>query len=270
MLNIVVTGAAGKMGKTNIQVVNSSAKAKLTGAVAKLVGAVEAPGVPFVGMDAGELAGIGRIGVPVVDDIRKVEAAADAVIDFSSPSSLPVTVEWALSRNAALVVGTTGLSDADKKLLKETSLKLPVIHTPNFSVGVALIAKLTRIAAGVLNEGFDAEIVEAHHRMKKDSPSGTAIKLLDVLKDVYKTGDIVYGREGMVGARREREIGVLAVRGGDVVGDHTVHFLGDGERVEITHRATSRETFARGALRAAFFIVEKGKGLYTMEDVLGF
>ena len=131
------------------------------------------------------------------------------------------------------------------------------------------MAKLTRLSAEVLNKGFDAEIIEAHHRMKKDSPSGTAIKLLEVLKEVYNTSDVVFGREGIIGERPENQIGVLAVRGGDVVGDHTVSFLGIGERLEITHKASTRETFARGALRAAKYIVKSGKGLYKMEDVLG-
>ncbi len=263
MLKITVTGAAGRMGRTIIKVVAEDKEAQI-------VGAVEKSDSPYLGNDAGELSGIGRkLNVPVQDNLEKALSPADVLIDFTSPSETGFHIKTALRKQKALVIGTTGVGEEDKKLLLEAGKKIPVIWAPNFSVGVNLIAKLTRIAAEVLGKGFDPEIVEAHHRMKKDSPSGTAIKLLNVLKDVYKTDDVVYGREGLIGERPGSQIGVFAVRGGDVAGEHTVSFFGDGERVEIVHKASSRETFARGALRAAKYIVKKGPGIYTMEDVLG-
>ncbi len=262
MILVAVTGAAGKMGKTNIKIISEDKESKLSGAA-------EAADSSFIGMDAGEIAGVGRLNVPITDNIEKIVEGCDVLMDFSSPAAVEKNINVVLKFKKAIVIGTTGLGEKETGLIKEAGSSIPVIWAPNFSVGINLMTKLTRIAAEVLNEGFDVEIVEAHHRMKKDSPSGTAIKLLNVLKEAYHTNDVVYGREGITGERPERQIGVLAVRGGDVVGDHTVSFLGIGERLEIIHKASSRETFAKGALRAAKFIVKNGKGFYTMEDVLG-
>lgn len=270
MFRIIVTGAAGKMGKTNIKVVAEDKETRLVGAVAKLVGAVEAPGSAVLGMDAGLVAGTGSLGVAVVDSLSGVSEKADAIIDFSIPAMVAPTVEYAVKNNTALVIGTTGLGENELSIVREAGKTIPVIWSPNYSLGVSLMARLTRIAAEVLGEDFDPEIVETHHRLKKDAPSGTALRLLEVLKDVYQTEDVVTGREGITGVRPKKQIGVMTLRGGDVVGDHTVHFMGLGERIELTHRATSRETFARGALRAAKVIYSKGKGFYTMEQILGF
>lgn len=262
MLNVLVTGAAGKMGRMVIKAVQEDA-------AAKLAGATEYPGNPFLGHDAGTVAGVGPLDVKIEDNIQTTVEKCDCVIDFSSPGAFAGNLKAAVDSGKAIVVGTTGLGEKEKALFADAAKKIPVIWAPNFSIGVSLISKLARIAAEVLNEGFDVEIVETHHRLKKDSPSGTAIKLLQAVQEVRKNNKVIHGREGMVGERTAEEIGVFAVRGGDVVGDHTVGFYGIGERVEITHKATSRETFARGALRAAKFIVSAGKGLYTMEDVLG-
>lgn len=262
MLNILVTGAAGKMGKMVINAVHEDGSASL-------VAATEYSGSPFIGQDAGSVAGLGPKKVPIEDNISKSVEKCDCIIDFSSLEAFAGNLEAAVSHNKAIVIGTTGIDDQKLAMVREAGRKIPVIWAPNYSVGVSLLAKLSKMAAGILNEGFDVEIVETHHRMKKDAPSGTAVKLLKAIQEVRKNTKTVSGREGMVGARTDGEIGMLAVRGGDVVGDHTVHFLGLGERVELTHRATSRETFARGALRAAKFIVAAGKGVYTMEDVLG-
>ena len=193
----------------------------------------------------------------------------DVLIDFSSPSVTAANIRTALKLGKAIVIGTTGISENDKNLLRDAGRNIPAIWAPNFSTGVNLLKYLVKISAEFLGDGFDAEIVEVHHRMKKDSPSGTALGLLNVLKEVYKTDDIIYGREGITGERPHNQIGVFALRGGDVFGDHTVSFLGDGERVELIHKASSRETFARGALRAAKYITGKGPGLYTIEEVLG-
>jgi 4-hydroxy-tetrahydrodipicolinate reductase len=260
MLNIIVTGAAGRMGRSNIKVISEDKNCKLTGAI-------EVEGSPFIGKDSGEIAGIGKNYI-IISSGESIDNC-DVIMDFTAPSTVKKHVDIALRHNIALVIGSTGVNEGDMALIKDAGKKIPVIWAPNFSVGINLIAKLTRLAAETLNEGFDAEIVEVHHRMKKDSPSGTAVKLLNVLKEVYKTGDVVYGREGLVGERPDKQIGVFAIRGGDVVGDHTVSFFGIGERVEITHKASSRETLSRGALRAAKYIVKKGAGFYTMEDVLG-
>ena len=258
-MQIIVTGAAGRMGISNIQSIHDDKDCKLAGAV-------EYPESPAIGRDAGLLSGVDEAGVKVTGDIRKCPRNADVIIDFSSPAALKNHVAFALETKTALVVGTTGIEDFS--LLEKASGEIPVIWAPNYSVGVNLLAKLVRISAEVLNEGFDVEIIEAHHRMKKDAPSGTALKLLNVVKDVYKTENVIYGREGMVGARPAREIAVHAVRGGDIVGDHTVLFAGLGERIELTHKASSRKTFSKGAIRAAKYIVKSGPGFYTMEDVL--
>ncbi len=263
MLKVTVTGAAGKMGKANIKVISSDAESIL-------VGALEEAHNNSLGRDAGEISGIGRnLSIPIISNIEKALSVSDVLIDFSSPSATRANIMASINLRKALVIGTTGISDDDKDLLKKAGMDIPVIWAPNFSVGVNLLSKLVKIAAEVLCDGFDAEIVEVHHRMKKDSPSGTALKLLNVLKDVYKTNDIIYGRSGITGERPHNQIGVFAIRGGDVVGDHIVNFFGDGERIEIAHKASSRETYARGALRAAKFITGRGPGLYSIEEVLG-
>jgi 4-hydroxy-tetrahydrodipicolinate reductase len=263
MLRVAVTGAAGKMGEANIRVISSDNNAVLTGAV-------EASGNPQIGRDAGEVSGIGRnLSVPITGDVEKALSVSDVLIDFSIPSVTAANIRAALKSGKAIVIGTTGISDDDKNLLREAGRTIPAIWAPNFSIGVNLLANLVKTAAMALGDGFDAEIVEVHHRMKKDAPSGSALKILNVLKEIYKTNDIIYGREGITGARPHNQIGVFAMRGGDVIGDHTVSFLGDGERVELVHKASSRQTFARGALRAAKYITGKGPGLYTIEEALG-
>ncbi len=262
MLNILVTGAAGKMGKAVVNAVHADARARLAAAV-------EVPSCPVLGQDAGQIAGVGPKGVSIVSSLDESVPACDCMIDFSSVEALPRHLDAAVKHRKAIVIGTTGIGEGDRQKLQEASRTVPVIWAPNFSVGVTLLGKLCAMAAGVLSDGFDIEIVETHHRMKKDAPSGTALKLLAAVRGDAEPGSVVNGRSGMVGERPRAQIGVLAVRGGDVVGDHTVHFLGTGERLEITHRATTRDTFARGALRAAHFIVKSGPGLYTMEQVLG-
>lgn len=261
MIKVLVSGAGGRMGISNIQAVKDAPDMVLSGAL-------EFPGSPAVGKDAGDISGTGHAGVTIVGDIKNLAEKADVMIDFSSPQALAAHAEYAVASRTALVVGTTGITDLS--VLEKASKSIPVIWAPNYSVGVNLLARLCTIAGAVLKQGFDAEIIEAHHRMKKDAPSGTAIKLLNVLKKVYETEDVVYGREGMPGERPAQEIGVHAVRGGDIVGDHTVLFAGIGERLELTHKASSRMTFSLGALRAARYILQHPQGLFTMEDVLGF
>ena len=213
-------------------------------------------------------------GIDVGDSLDEAIAQCDAVIDFTLPSFTDELVAAAVQHGKALVMGTTGHSDAQLEAIRKASETIPVVHAPNFSVGVNTLFWLTRQATEILGDDFDLEVVEMHHHHKKDAPSGTARRLAEILAEVsgvsYDT-DTRHGRFGDVGARTKKEIGVHALRGGDVVGDHTVIYAGDGERVELTHKASSRNTFANGAIRAAKWIAEQGKtsGLYDMEDVLG-
>lgn len=206
------------------------------------------------------------------DDLTKEIDACDVVVDFSHPTATDEICRACLGAGKPLVIGTTGHSNEKRASLEKAARSLPVVFSPNFSIGVNTLFWLTRKAAAMLGEDFDLEIVETHHRLKKDAPSGTAKKLAEILCEVRKldyTKNVVHGRKGLIGERPDSEIGVHSIRGGDVVGDHTVTFIGRGERLELTHESSSRETFAGGALRAAKWIFGRPPGLYTMEDVLG-
>jgi 4-hydroxy-tetrahydrodipicolinate reductase len=206
------------------------------------------------------------------DDLTKDAGAGDVVVDFSHPSATDLICRACLDAGKPVVIGTTGHSNEERALLEKTSKSLPVVFSPNFSIGVNTLFWLTRKAAEMLGEDFDLEIVETHHRLKKDAPSGTAKRLAEILCEVRKLDyakNVAHGRDGLIGKRSVAEIGVHSIRGGDVVGDHTVMLAGKGERLELTHKASSRETFAAGALRAAHWIVGRPPGLYGMEDVLG-
>ncbi len=258
-------GAAGRMGKTLIEAVQQSPGAGLTAAI-------DRPDSTLVGADAGELAALGRIGVPLSGDLAKVVDEFDVLIDFTHPSVTLKNLEVCRQAGKAMVIGTTGFTAGDKALLAEAAKQIPIVFAANFSVGVNLCLKLLDTAARVLGDEVDVEIIEAHHRHKVDAPSGTALRMGEVVaealgRDLSKVA--VYGREGQTGARERETIGFATVRAGDVVGDHTVLFAADGERVEITHKASSRMTFARGAVRAALWLDGQGAGLYDMQDVLG-
>ncbi len=262
MINVIINGCNGRMGISNVKVFSQDGEVKIVGGVVE-------KGNPDIGKDIGEVAGIGRLGVLISDEVESIIQGSDIVVDFSVPSATSKLVEIALEYGKKLVIGTTGLSEETIESIKKASEKIAIVLSPNYSVGVNLLMDLVKKSAEILGEDFDVEIFEIHHNKKKDSPSGTALKLLESLKEVRRDYNVVYGREGILGERPKKEIGVLALRGGDVVGDHTVMFLGYGERIEITHRATSRETFSRGALRAVKFVYNKEKGLYSMKDVLG-
>jgi 4-hydroxy-tetrahydrodipicolinate reductase len=239
---------------------------------ARLVGAIERAGGPAVGADAGELAGLGRLGVPVADDLGALGDGYDVVIEFTQPEATLEHLAHCRARGRRMVIGTTGLSEAQKASVEEASAVLPIVFAPNMSVGVNLCLRLLDAAARVLGEEYDVEILEAHHRHKVDAPSGTALRMGEVVaaalgRDLRACA--TYGREGRVGERSASTIGFATLRGGDIVGEHTVLFAGVGERVEITHRASSRMTFARGALRAAHWVAGRPPGLYDMMDVLG-
>ena len=237
-----------------------------------LAGAVESKAHSAIGHDAGEIAGCGRIGVAITDDLSALLAEGEVIIDFSTPSATLQHFRTAADLRRAMVIGTTGFSSSEYEELRTLSRRAPCVCSPNMSVGVNVIYKVLGEMARTLGEDYDIEVIEAHHRLKKDAPSGTAIKMADILasavnRDLNQVA--VYARKGLIGERSQKEIGIQTIRAGDIVGDHTVLFGTAGERIEITHRAHSRDTFASGALRAARWVVKQPPGLYDMLDVLG-
>ena len=262
-MRIAVVGVAGRMGRTLIEAIHASD--------AKLGAATERPGSSLVGADAGELAGVGKINVAIVGDLAEAIADFDVLIDFTAPEATMAHLAVCQAHGKAMIIGTTGLSEEQKQQLQVASEHIPIVFAANYSVGVTLCLKLLQVAASVLNEGYDIEVIEAHHRHKVDAPSGTALRMGEVLaetlgRDLKECA--VYGREGHTGARDPNTIGFETIRAGDIVGDHTVLFGTDGERVEITHKASSRMTFAKGAVRAAIWLQDKQAGLFDMQDVL--
>ena len=265
MRRIAVMGAAGRMGKILIEAVGQAEGAKLTAAV-------DRPDSSLIGADAGELAAQGKIGVTLAGDLNAVLDQFDVLIDFTHPSVTLKNLEICRRAGKAMVIGTTGFSPEERQQLEAAAQEIPIVFAANYSVGVNLCLKLLDTAARVLGDEVDIEIIEAHHRHKVDAPSGTALRMGEVVanalgRDLQKVA--VYGREGQTGARERETIGFATVRAGDVVGDHTVLFAADGERVEITHKASSRMTFAKGAVRAALWLQAQSAGLYDMQDVLG-
>ncbi|MCA1663197.1 MAG: 4-hydroxy-tetrahydrodipicolinate reductase [Myxococcales bacterium] len=264
-VRVAVPGAAGKMGRMILKVISETPSAEL-------VAAVERTESPLLGQDAGLVAGIGELGVMIRPELDEALSNADVIIDFTAPSATAWTVSRAAEHEVGVVIGTTGLGEAEKRAVWQASERIPIVLSANMSLGVNVLFGLISQAARALGKDYDVEIVELHHRQKKDAPSGTALAMASVLAEALERdlGKVArYGREGQVGARGADEIGVLAVRGGDIVGEHTAYFCGLGERLEITHRASSRETFARGAVRAAEWLRDRDPGLYDMQDVLG-
>ncbi len=236
-----------------------------------LSGAVESKGHRAVGEDAGEIAGCGRMGIPISDDLTGLMENGEVVIDFSVPAATLEHLRTVVQRHRAMVIGTTGLSHTELDELKNLARKIPCVFSPNMSVGVNVIYKMIAEMARTLGDEYDIEVIEAHHRLKKDAPSGTAMKMAEILaravnRDIGQVG--VYARKGIIGERARSEIGIQTIRAGDIVGDHTVLFGAMGERIEVTHRAHNRDTFAAGALRAARWVVKQPPGLYDMLDVL--
>ncbi len=265
---VVVLGAAGRMGRALVRFIQTGAVPGL-----KLSGAIDLWDCPALGQDAGLLAGVGEAGVKITSDLAKVLASAEVVIDFSGHHGTAGNAPRVAEAGKGLVVGTTGLSAEEKAVLSQAAQKIPVVFSPNMSLGVNLLMALLEQAARVLKDkGYDVEVIERHHRKKKDSPSGTAIGLGEAVAkgldwDLKKVA--VDGRSGLVGERPAEQIGFHAVRGGDIVGDHTVLFAAEGECIEFSHRATTRDTFALGALRAAAWLAGRPPRLYSMKDVLG-
>lgn len=259
----MVVGAAGKMGNRIIHIIQETPGIGLSQAV-------ERPDHPSIGMDIGELIGLGKLGIPLEGKMKK--EAGDVIINFSSPSASLESLEFARETGLAIVIGTTGLNQEQLEKLKTFSKNVRCVFAPNMSVGMNLMFRVVQDVASVLGPDYDIEILEAHHRLKKDSPSGTAVKLGELIanaigRNLDQVG--VYGRKGMIGERTKEEIGMQVIRAGDIVGEHTVLFGGIGERLEITHRAHSRDNFARGAVKAALWVVNQPNGLYDMQDVLG-
>lgn len=266
MINLAITGAAGRMGKTLIQSISEHEGLSLTVAV-------ERPGLSLVGADAGDLAGVGSLGVAITDSLEAGINAFDTLIDFTVPEATLANLRVCEAAGKAMVIGTTGFSEAGLAQIRSAAERIPIMMAPNMSVGVNVCFKLLEMAARALGDDVDIEIIEAHHRDKIDAPSGTALRMGEVVANALgrNLSDVaVYRREGITGPRDRRTIGFETIRAGGIVGEHTVMFAGNGERIEITHRAQSRSNFADGALRAVRYLRDKSPGLFDMHDVLGF
>ncbi|MBS3804554.1 MAG: 4-hydroxy-tetrahydrodipicolinate reductase [Oleiphilaceae bacterium] len=265
MIRVAITGAAGRMGKVLTEAVQEAEGLSLGAAIVH-------PESTLIGADAGEVAGLGRLGVAITGSLADVLNDFDLLVDFTFPALTLENLELCKRNGKRVVIGTTGLNEAEKAEVAAAAESVPVMFAPNMSVGVNVALNLLQTAAGVLGDDYDVEIIETHHRHKKDAPSGTALRMGEVVADALGRNlkeCAVYGREGFTGERSRTEIGFETVRAGDVVGDHTVLFAGIGERIEISHKASSRMTFAKGAMRAATWLSDRPSGLYDMQDVLG-
>ena len=265
MTRIGITGAAGRMGRALIE-------ACQRGPGMQLVAALDRPGSPSIGIDVGELCGLGKLGVLISDDPVEALARLDVLVDFTRPEACLTYLDACRKAGKKMVIGTTGFDAAGKQRIAVAAQQTAIVFAPNMSVGVNLCFKLLDIAARVLGDEVDVEIIEAHHRHKVDAPSGTALRMGEIVaaalgRDLSTSA--VYARQGVTGERSRQTIGFATIRAGDIVGDHTVLFAEEGERIEITHKASSRMTFAKGALRAAQWLVDKETGLFDMQDVLG-
>ncbi|TAL38075.1 MAG: 4-hydroxy-tetrahydrodipicolinate reductase [Spirochaetes bacterium] len=263
-MKIGVCGAGGRMGRAITRIAHERGHVVLA--------AFEHPASPLLGADAGALAGLSPTGTVVETVSARALARVDGILDFTAPAATVETVEAASALGKCAVIGTTGLSADQMARIERCAAGAPLLVSPNMSLGVNVLFKLTQIAARVLNDGFDIEVFEAHHRNKKDAPSGTARRLIDIVKSsAQPLGEAkeMYDRVGSQGARSNDEIGIQVLRGGDIVGEHTVFFVGEGERLELTHRATNRDILARGAVLAFEYLSDKKPGMYSMFDVLG-
>ena len=265
MTRVIIAGAAGRMGRRIGYMVNEHEGLQVAAGF-------EVPGNPEIGSDMGELGGYGNIGVAVADDLGAVIDQGDVIIDFTFHEATMKIARQAAEQKTAMVIGTTGLSQNNLEELAELTNDFPCVQAPNMAVGVNVLFKVAQKMAAILGDAYDIEIVEAHHRMKKDAPSGTAIKLGEMVaagvnRNLDEVG--VYERYGIIGERTDKEIGIQTIRAGDITGEHTVYFAGTGERLELTHRAHNRDNFARGAAMAAAWVVQQQNGLYSMFDVLG-
>jgi len=265
MVKIIVSGACGRMGSRIIALSKEYRELKL-------IGALEHEEHKDMGRDIGETIGIGHLGVNLLSNMKEIKERADVLIDFSNPQATLKHIRTAVEMDTAMVIGTTGFNKEELMEIESHTQRIPCVLAPNMSIGINLILKIIKDISRLLGDDYDIEIIEAHHRLKKDAPSGTALKLAETIaealnRNLDEVG--VYTRKGLIGERKRKEIGIQTIRAGDIVGEHTVLFGGLGERIEITHRASSRDTFARGALRAAIWIAGQRPGLYDMQDVIG-
>lgn len=264
-IKVGVIGAGGRMGRMLIEAVNDNPQITLNAAI-------ERQGSSLVGADAGEVAAIGHLNVQIVDDLQAVVDDIDVLIDFSLPDATEKNMQVCAEHNVAMVIGTTGFNEQQEQVLEKASEKIAIVYAGNYSTGVNLSLKLLEMAAKAFGAEADVEVIEAHHKHKIDAPSGTAYMMAEAVADArgQNLKDVaVYGREGQTGEREAGTIGIHAIRGGEIIGDHTVMFIADGEVVEITHRARARMTFAAGAVRAATWVIQQPTGQYNMQDVLG-
>lgn len=261
-IKIALVGAAGRMG----QEITRVATANPTAAIGA---AVEYDGCPLLGQDIGEVAGVGKLGVALTADLATAAKECDVILDVSLPKATPAIIDTAVKINKPLVSGITGATEEILKHIAEASSSIPVIHSKNFSVGIAVLSALVKQAAALLGDDYDIEIFEKHHNQKVDAPSGTAQILADAMLESMDNGSCIYGREGNTGKRARGEIGIHALRGGGIFGEHTVYFVGQNERLELGHVAHTRALFAEGAVKTAIFLAKAKVGQYTMADVLG-
>ncbi len=264
-LKIIVAGAAGRMGKRIIQMIHQNEETALAGAF-------ERPDHPSVDKDAGLEAGVGQLGIKIAASLKDVIDRGEVLIDFTTPQATLENIRAVAAQGLAMVIGTTGMTGDALREIERLAKEIRCVMAPNMSVGINVMFKLVRDMAQILGKDFDMEILEVHHRLKKDAPSGTAIRLAQILaevsgRDPEKVG--IYKRKGIIGKRTDEEIGMQALRAGDITGEHMVMFGGIGERLELIHRAHNRDNFARGAVRAAIWVVKRQEGLYDMQDVLG-
>ncbi len=263
-IRVAIVGASGRMGQCLVKAASMSENVDLTGVVCRA-------GSASIGKDAGEIALIGQLGIKITDDLAKIVENFDVVIDFTRPDTSIEYIEICRKSGKKIVIGTTGYTESQKQIITDAARQIPVVLAPNMSVGVNLSLKLLEMTAKVMGDYTDIEVIEAHHRHKIDSPSGTALRMGEVVaktlgRDLKDCA--IYGREGNTGERDRKTIGFSTIRAGDIVGEHTVMFADEGERVEITHKASSRMTFANGAVKAAIWLNNKPNGLYDMQDVL--
>jgi 4-hydroxy-tetrahydrodipicolinate reductase len=264
MIKVSVIGAAGRMGQRIIYYLSGDEGVRI-------VGAKEAEGHPSLGIDAGIIAGAGEIGIPITSDVAESSLGADVIVDFSSPKSTLLNASYAAGEGKSMVIGTTGFTEEEDRILKDACRGIPSVISANMSIGVNVVIEATKLLARTLGDEYDVEIIEAHHKHKVDSPSGTALMIGQAAseglgRDFQEVAR--FERYGRIGRRKQHEIGIQSIRGGDVVGEHTVMFLGEGERIELTHRAFSRDNFAKGVLRAVKWVYGKPPGIYSMKDVL--
>jgi len=264
MVNIAVVGAAGRMGRILIEACVEADNAQISVAT-------EHPESSLIGSDAGEVAGVGKNGVIIAPSLDDAANDFDVLIDFTRPEPTLKHLEWCVANKKSMIIGTTGFSESEKSLINQAGESISIVFAANFSIGVTLSLKLLEMASRVLGDSVDIEIIESHHRHKIDAPSGTALKMGEVIADTLDrnlTENAVYCREGNTGERKRKDIGFQTIRAGDIVGEHTVMFADVGERIEITHKASSRMTFAKGAVRSAVWVTSQAPKVYDMQDVI--